>query len=1007
MSCDGDGDVVVASSPMTARKDRDGRPRLYKGDLEIIAMLRTIEQQRAVVPKDTPGKGEAVDRWQAGPTIVLAGKRQPRSWHEDQPEVETLESHRWYGQAVGIAIREVDYKRRVDRLHKAVRKSGQPMLGPEAPSFTRTLQKFKATVTHAYRDDVIVAGDNLVKMYDPEFRKDMWCLRPTQSSDVVNRHIRFVSDDEEEAPDRSADATGVASTECPDQESDRLVDVPEEVEVAPEVRREDVAVEQGSESDVSFHLVAIPMIDADGNWLMTPERAESDVPEVESGATPVATIQVVADIHAPREPSEERLSDRSSLADDSGAEQDWVPSGSGGESSDGESGDHSGAETERAEESSDGLEQDTVARRGKGSRGGLATAGKPRLRRAPAAEADGARKRRRLECPVEGCTGLVNNLRRHLVQCHGGEMPNWQIDRMVCRKRYTLARDTAVQNKETETSRKWECPTCGKSVVRLDRHLRVHGLDKEGIKALLTRAKNPAARVGSPSRDIPFLQSLLSKFKTWLTSRGGASAPESQATAAVTQVRRILEMMVRMSGGVNLIPGTLQMLNTIGDRGGVLDKIEAKFALSVGTTANYALAAGKFVDFLGHDWSLVKSWSTKEDFLQIAAYVHRVKLNLAKIRRQTAPEDRPRTVGEEDIPGVADVSGYFSSQTSKEVVDVLVTRRPFSTDLYNKVMSHLMLEICFSNAKRAGDLCNLRLDELASARQIEGLHIMRVAKHKVKSKACLVAVTGEVYTWLLRFSTIFRNPRAPRDCPYLFVSKTGRQLKPTDVVTLLNVNWFAYAKETNKKLPRLTTTSIRKATVSLQRRLGATREQEANLAAHMAHDEATAAAYYNLEEGRLRVSQSSKQVRQMWGRDDGRYSSSTSSSGEDEEPSGRASESGGESVDVIPPTPPRPARASSPSSEEVAPPPRPVLKPQKAWTRRFSVREEEALKLVFENYIGERAEDSSLKVLKCDIVQILRDEPRFQEILGHFDPRILTERVRYEVQKKKKHAAKQ
>lgn len=119
-----------------------------------------------------------------------------------------------------------------------------------------------------------------------------------------------------------------------------------------------------------------------------------------------------------------------------------------------------------------------------------------------------------------------------------------------------------------------------------------------------------------------------------------------------------------------------------------------------------------------------------------------------------------------------EVHGYFSSQTARVIVDVLARRRPYNTEFYNRVQSHLLLEIFF-NAKRAGEQSNLRLEELAGPREIKGLHIMRVAKQKVKSKACLVAVTRCVYNCLLRFSTVFRNPRTPINYPYLFVSKTG------------------------------------------------------------------------------------------------------------------------------------------------------------------------------------------------------------------------------------------
>lgn len=67
------------------------------------------------------------------------------------------------------------------------------------------------------------------------------------------------------------------------------------------------------------------------------------------------------------------------------------------------------------------------------------------------------------------------------------------------------------------------------------------------------------------------------KFKTFFTSRRGGGAPESMATAFVRHMNRILSLMVEISRSVSLVPVTLQMLSTLGDRDGLLDKIEKKY----------------------------------------------------------------------------------------------------------------------------------------------------------------------------------------------------------------------------------------------------------------------------------------------------------------------------------------------------------------------------------------------------------------------------------------------
>jgi len=69
---------------------------------------------------------------------------------------------------------------------------------------------------------------------------------------------------------------------------------------------------------------------------------------------------------------------------------------------------------------------------------------------------------------VEGCKGLVTNIRRHLRLCHP------DIDQIATKKRRVYERK--------------ECPKCGIVTVRLDLHLqRVHGLVKgEQLRAAVT-----------------------------------------------------------------------------------------------------------------------------------------------------------------------------------------------------------------------------------------------------------------------------------------------------------------------------------------------------------------------------------------------------------------------------------------------------------------------------------------------------------------------------------------
>jgi hypothetical protein len=94
---------------------------------------------------------------------------------------------------------------------------------------------------------------------------------------------------------------------------------------------------------------------------------------------------------------------------------DLAPLGEGGDTSESDAGDGDGI-----------LQVEVALKKGKRSRGGLANAGRARSRNRTSNT-----KRRRLDCPVEGCSGQVIDLRRHQQDCHRNELPRWEVDRLL------------------------------------------------------------------------------------------------------------------------------------------------------------------------------------------------------------------------------------------------------------------------------------------------------------------------------------------------------------------------------------------------------------------------------------------------------------------------------------------------------------------------------------------------------------------------------------------------
>jgi hypothetical protein len=254
----------------------------------------------------------------------------------------------------------------------------------------------------------------------------------------------------------------------------------------------------------------------------------------------------------------------------------------------------------------------------------------------------------------------------------------------------------------------------------------------------------------------------------------------------------------------------------------------------------------------------------------------------------------------------------------------------------------------------------------------------------VKSKACYIFVTAEVFSWLGKLTGMYRPPDVPAEVPYVFVTLAGTRYNSTSIVELLNVNWYIYGAELKKKLPKLTGTSIRKATVLLQRESGGTVEDEEVLALLMAHRKDTADKFYDLSDGRKRACQSSSKVKRMW-----QHAPVDETAPDDSVVRGPPSASGSvgsAEEEVIPPTPPRalsraPLDPQGPRENNASEVPAPG-KPQKHWAPIFNPSEETALRRVFRQYISDRARDPSLRIRQVDIHEILLAEPVFQELLG-------------------------
>jgi len=191
---------------------------------------------------------------------------------------------------------------------------------------------------------------------------------------------------------------------------------------------------------------------------------------------------------------------------------------------------------------------------------------------------------------------------------------------------------------------------------------------------------------------------------------------------------------------------------------------------------------------------------------------------------------------------------------------------------FEKTRNCLMLKLFLLNAKRAGDVINMRIEEFECARSTkhDSLdHIVHVREHKTStSKLSPINFHGKFYTQMTRYLATFKiSYLQPTGYMFPHVTNAGvpRRMNQSQLNVAIKRTWVSFrnTSATPELLPlTLCTSFIRKSTVTTLYGAGADVDMQNSLAVQMAHDPSTARLYYDGLQGLTSSSAGTSAIRQ-------------------------------------------------------------------------------------------------------------------------------------------------
>lgn len=479
--------------------------------------------------------------------------------------------------------------------------------------------------------------------------------------------------------------------------------------------------------------------------------------------------------------------------------------------------------------------------------------------------------RRRFQCPIPQCTGYVQDLKRHLQHCHR-QLKSFEIRATILE--YKKSRKMQKSSKKTNYVRK-VCPMCDRLCSRLSDHIiKVHKVEK-GSETYIEYLKN-IKKVTSSEKHALDTQSLqediLSHFKQYLTSRFGGRVSEKEAESDKVRVRNVLVELSTMQGTPFSL-WTLRALRTVGEKGGVLDIIQArKKKLSSGTMVNYCNGLIRFIAFLKEEERYWTGDEVAKVLEQSEKRLKKISLSYGKERRIEEVK-RNRDLKKRILPKEL-MQQFLQSETWKSALskmkDIANNKVKGNIADLKCIRDCMLLRIFMLQARRTGDLGNLTMNELANVEKREnGNNIILIDDHKNKStKPCHLNLKDKMLTYVQMYAASIRSLiDIEEGNNKVFTTLTGKQMNARCIDEAVQSAWKMFGTECGPscKLPKINPTVIRQSVTSMIRKENCPSELLADVAEHMTHRLDTAERYYNGFRGIKQTEKASQLLCDMYG----------------------------------------------------------------------------------------------------------------------------------------------
>jgi hypothetical protein len=467
---------------------------------------------------------------------------------------------------------------------------------------------------------------------------------------------------------------------------------------------------------------------------------------------------------------------------------------------------------------------------------------------------------RKQPCPLPDCDKFTSRATRHLEKFHSMSPNAAKLVSNLLKAHNRNSNRQVTQSGRLGDEYK-ECYICGKYETRLDKHIpKMHNMKYSKEKALKFRAlaasseeeneeeggmemhctaraigdtsdeddtsgsesesESPDGEVDSRTEDI------LDEFKRWIKSPAGGSREKSTAENNTRSCRTAL---ASLGGTID----SVKKYTLLGNPGGLMDKMN-KDKKSPMTVRHMLSAVCQLVHFLHvKGYGSLNAEETARATTTLQNYGKSLKKTIKRYRQQSRVKAQEEV--EKLLPQMANYTDTDHYNKTKLLIKNVTQDNSMTRPEFLRLKQYIITRLLITNGHRTSVITKCTMSEYQKAKLIEGGRIISIEEHKtsVDGQARLT-VLPELWPELAVYVTW--RVKMIKDKEFLFPTRYGTEMQSSSLARCLKQ---ALGLATNATL-------IRKATVVMHAKSGATTEQMGDLSTHMCHRPDVQSTYYEV-----------------------------------------------------------------------------------------------------------------------------------------------------------------